>query len=102
MRAMVDSLVVKGVRRIHDLRASGLLGPPLRSRVRLRCAFTRGQCYRGRIGVNSLSPWWKPRSGPDGIAVPAMQQIADWLKKLGMPEYSERFVEKQDRYFRSS
>jgi hypothetical protein len=22
-----------------------------------------------------------------------MQQIADWLKKLGMPEYGERFAE---------
>ena len=22
-----------------------------------------------------------------------MQQIADWLEKLGMPEYSERFSE---------
>ena len=25
--------------------------------------------------------------------VAAMQQIADWLKELGMSEYSERFVE---------
>jgi len=25
--------------------------------------------------------------------VTAMQQIADWLKKLGMSEYTERFVE---------
>jgi hypothetical protein len=25
--------------------------------------------------------------------VPAMQQIADWLKKLGMSEYADRFVE---------
>jgi hypothetical protein len=24
-----------------------------------------------------------------------MQQIADWLKKLGMSEYTERFVENQ-------
>jgi len=25
----------------------------------------------------------------------ATQQITDWLKKLGMPEYTERFVENQ-------
>ena len=24
---------------------------------------------------------------------PAMQQITDWLEKLGMPEYAERFAE---------
>jgi SAM domain (Sterile alpha motif) len=40
-----------------------------------------------------LFPWWKSRSGPEGIAVSAMQQIADWLEKLGMPEYAERFAE---------
>jgi hypothetical protein len=28
-----------------------------------------------------------------GPLVAAMQQIADWLKKLGMSEYTERFVE---------
>jgi class 3 adenylate cyclase/predicted ATPase len=27
------------------------------------------------------------------LSVPAMQQIADWLKKLGMSEYTQRFVE---------
>ena len=27
-----------------------------------------------------------------------MQQIADWLKKLGMSEYAERFAESDDRY----
>jgi hypothetical protein len=32
-------------------------------------------------------------SGPDGTAVAAMQQIADWLKKLGMSEYADRLVE---------
>jgi SAM domain (Sterile alpha motif) len=30
-----------------------------------------------------------PRADP----VAAMRQIADWLKKLGMPEYTDRFVE---------
>jgi SAM domain (Sterile alpha motif) len=25
--------------------------------------------------------------------VPAMQQIADWLKKIDMPEHTDRFVE---------
>jgi class 3 adenylate cyclase len=38
-------------------------------------------------------PWWKTRSRPDRIAVTAMQQIADWLKKLGMSEYMDRFAE---------
>ena len=27
--------------------------------------------------------------------MPAMQQIADWLKKLGMSEYAERFAEER-------
>ena len=27
------------------------------------------------------------------MKVAAMEQIADWLKKLGMPEYAERFAE---------
>ena len=26
-----------------------------------------------------------------------MQQIADWLEKLGMPEYTQRFAEKRHR-----
>jgi hypothetical protein len=30
---------------------------------------------------------------PDRTLVAAMQQIADWLKKLGMSEYSQRFAE---------
>jgi hypothetical protein len=29
----------------------------------------------------------------DQTLVPAMQQIADWLKELGMSEYTDRFVE---------
>jgi SAM domain (Sterile alpha motif) len=32
-------------------------------------------------------------SGHDRTLVAAMQQIADWLKKLGMSEYTDRFVE---------
>jgi uncharacterized protein YjiS (DUF1127 family) len=32
-------------------------------------------------------------SGDKSLTGRAMQQIADWLKKLGMPEYAERFAE---------
>jgi hypothetical protein len=35
-----------------------------------------------------------PKLGDDRTLVAAMQQIADWLKKLGMSEYAERFAEK--------
>jgi class 3 adenylate cyclase/tetratricopeptide (TPR) repeat protein len=34
-----------------------------------------------------------PELSHDWTLVAAMQQIADWLKKLGMSEYAERFVE---------
>jgi class 3 adenylate cyclase/tetratricopeptide (TPR) repeat protein len=34
-----------------------------------------------------------PKLGHDGTLVAAMQQIADWLQKLGMSEYVERFAE---------
>jgi class 3 adenylate cyclase/predicted ATPase len=34
-----------------------------------------------------------PKTRPRPTLVPAMQQIADWLKKLGMSEYAERFAE---------
>jgi hypothetical protein len=30
---------------------------------------------------------------PTGLLAVAMEQIADWLKKLGLSEYAERFVE---------
>jgi hypothetical protein len=30
---------------------------------------------------------------PDNLGAAAMQQIADWLTKLGMSEYAERFAE---------
>jgi SAM domain (Sterile alpha motif) len=52
-------------------------------------AFFDRTCYPGLIGVNFLKTW----SGPDGTAVTAMQQIADWLKRLGISEYAQRFVE---------
>jgi class 3 adenylate cyclase/tetratricopeptide (TPR) repeat protein len=48
-------------------------------------------CYYELISVNSLLPWAK--LSHDRTLVAAMQQIADWLKKLGMAEYAERFVE---------
>jgi class 3 adenylate cyclase/predicted ATPase len=38
-------------------------------------------------------PWLKIRSSYDEIVGAAMQEIADWLKKLGMSEYAQRFVE---------
>ena len=39
-----------------------------------------------------------PRAG----RVAAMQQIADWLEKLGMSEYAQRFAENDDRFLASS
>jgi hypothetical protein len=33
------------------------------------------------------------RSAPTGPLLAAVQQIAEWLKKLAMSEYAERFVE---------
>src|SRR5580700_9526624 len=39
-------------------------------------------------GINCTC--WRSRSAGDG---PAMQQIADWLKTLGMSEYAQRFAE---------
>src|SRR6516165_9718347 len=33
------------------------------------------------------------QNGKRWIRGPPMQQIADWLKKLGMSEYAERFAE---------
>jgi class 3 adenylate cyclase len=50
-------------------------------------------CYLPPVGVKSLLPWSKTRAAHDGTLVAAMQQIADWLKKLGMGEYTQRFVE---------
>src|SRR3984893_17909404 len=49
-------------------------------------------CYPGNVGINSrmAGPMlgWVPQ-----LPVTAMQQIADWLKNLGMAEYAERFAE---------
>jgi hypothetical protein len=35
----------------------------------------------------------KPGHTPTGPLVAVMQQVADWLEKLGMSEYAQRFVE---------
>ena len=37
--------------------------------------------------------------GPEHGA--AMQQVADWLEKLGMSEYAQRFAENRHRFFQS-
>jgi hypothetical protein len=44
------------------------------------------------ISVKCLLPYLES-SAPDGTAGAAMQQIADWLKKLGMSEYAQRFAD---------
>ena len=44
-------------------------------------------------GVNYLVPSSETLKRRRGGRWPAMQQIADWLKKLGMSEYAERFAE---------
>jgi len=49
-------------------------------------------CYRRLIRINSLLPWSKTRLAK-GLLVAAMQQIADWLKALGVSAYAERFTE---------
>jgi hypothetical protein len=46
--------------------------------VAARAALWRGRC-RGQVSHETL--------------VAEMQQIADWLKKLGMTEYAQRFAE---------
>ena len=51
-------------------------------------------CHRGDI-LDTLFRRRGPKLRHDGTSVAAMQQIADWLKKLGMPEYTKRFVENQ-------
>src|SRR5215472_4285185 len=58
------------------------------AKVAVRGVVSRIDWYRLAIAVveNSVMPrrdrWWA-----------AMQQIADWLKKLGMSEYAQRFAE---------
>src|ERR1700681_2732103 len=49
-------------------------------------------CYPGNVGINSRMAGPMVGLGPH-LAVTAMQQIADWLKNLGMSEYAERFAE---------
>src|ERR1700681_2776868 len=49
-------------------------------------------CYPGNVGINSRMAGPMVGLGPH-LAVTAMQQIADWLKNLGMAEYAERFAE---------
>jgi len=39
-----------------------------------------------------ISSHGAPQGALGGCA--AMQQIADWLEKLGMPEYAQRFAER--------
>ena len=50
-----------------------------------------------RSGIAHLSVYTLccrgPKLGHDGTLVAAMQQIGDWLKKLGMSEYAKRFAE---------
>ena len=50
-----------------------------------------------RGAITNLSMYTLCGRGPklsyDQTLVTAMQQMADWLKKLGMAEYAQRFVE---------
>src|SRR5262249_5491602 len=50
-------------------------------------------CYRRHIAVNSSRRGLNLAQVATELLVAAMQQIADWLKKLGMSEYTDRFVE---------
>jgi hypothetical protein len=49
-------------------------------------------CDRAHIGIDSLLRWSNVRHATTRPLVTAMQQIADWLKELGMAEYAERFA----------
>jgi hypothetical protein len=57
--------------------------------------FSTGAYYAGNCRINSLWPWVQKLGqatiNPRWRA--AMQRIEDWLKKLGMSEYSRRFTE---------
>jgi class 3 adenylate cyclase/tetratricopeptide (TPR) repeat protein len=59
--------------------------------VLLSCAVGNSQIYCKFVGYITLAVFWKlSRTIRDeGL----MQQIADWLQKLGMSEYVERFAE---------
>jgi class 3 adenylate cyclase len=50
-------------------------------------------CHPGHVGINSPLPWLKTRSSHGEIVGAAMQEIADWLEKLGMSQYAKRFAE---------
>jgi uncharacterized protein YjiS (DUF1127 family) len=50
-------------------------------------------CHPGHVGINSPLLWLKTRSSHDEIVGAAMQEIADWLEKLGMSQYAQRFAE---------
>src|SRR6516162_7777463 len=62
--------------------------PETMAKVAVRGVVSRIEWYRLAVAVveNSVMPrrdrWWA-----------AMQQIADWLKELGMSEYAEKFAE---------
>jgi class 3 adenylate cyclase/predicted ATPase len=47
----------------------------------------------GNIGICFQLSWLKTRSNHDEIVGVAMQEIADWLEKLGMSQYTQRFAE---------
>ena len=64
-----------------------------RRKVAVTGVLSRIYWYRLFVAVDSLLRWLKTRSCYDGTLVAAMQQIADWLKKLGVSEYAERFAE---------
>src|SRR3984893_14830771 len=49
-------------------------------------------CYPGNVGINSRIAGPMLGQVPQ-LPVTAMQQIADWLKNLGMAEYADRFAE---------
>jgi class 3 adenylate cyclase/predicted ATPase len=49
-------------------------------------------CHPDHVGINSPLPWLRTRSSHGEIVGAAMHEIADWLKKLGMSEYAERFA----------
>jgi hypothetical protein len=50
-------------------------------------------CFRSLFWCKFCIAVVKKSISPDRTAVAAMQPIADWLKKLGMSEYAERFAE---------
>ena len=60
------------------------------------CPFSPADYYAGNLS-DTLSVALVQKLGPATINPPeagaAMQQIADWLEKLGMSEYAERFAE---------